>query len=88
VGEVLEPDAEQFQVSEEVEPIRLASGLTGTRIAYVGLFGDVQAPVEGEVTAVVSASGAGVIFDGWAPAGQLQFEIDEIDEMIERAEIA
>ena len=88
VNQVLEPDAEQFQVSEEVEPIRLASGLTGTRIAYVGLFGDVQAPVEGEVTAVVSPSGAGVIFDGWAPAGQLQFEIDEIDEMIERAEIA
>lgn len=88
MDEVLEPDAEQFQVSEEVEPIRLASGLTGTRIAYVGLFGDVQAPVEGEVTAVVSPSGAGVIFDGWAPAGQLQFEIDEIDEMIERTEIA
>jgi hypothetical protein len=88
MDEVLEPDAEQFQVSEEVEPIRLASGLTGTRIAYVGLFGDVQAPVEGEVTAVVSPSGAGVIFNGWAPAGQLQFEIDEIDEMIERAEIA
>jgi hypothetical protein len=88
VDEVLEPGAEQFQVSEEVEPIRLASGLTGSRIAYVGLFGDVQAPVEGEVTAVVSPSGAGVIFNGWAPAGQLQFEIDEIDEMIERAEIA
>jgi hypothetical protein len=86
--EVLEPDAEQFQVSEEVEPVRLSSGLTGTRIAYVGLFGDVQAPIEGEVTAVVSPSGAGVIFDGWAPAGQLQFEIDEIDEMIERAVIA
>ena len=88
VDEVLEPDAEQFQVSEEVEPVRLASGLTGTRIAYVGFFGDVQAPIEGEVTAVVSPSGAGVIFDGWAPAGQLQFEIDEIDEMIDRAEIA
>jgi len=88
VGEVLEPDAEQLQVSEEAESIRLASGLTGTRIAYVGLFGDVQAPVEGEVTAVVSPSGTGVIFDGWAPAGQLQFEIDEIDEMIEGAEIA
>jgi hypothetical protein len=88
MDEVLEPDAEQFQVSEEVEPVRLSSGLTGTRIAYVGLFGDVQAPIEGEVTAVVSPSGAGVIFDGWAPAGQLQFEIDEIDEMIERAEMA
>jgi hypothetical protein len=88
VDEVLAPDAEQFQVSEEVEPVRLASGLTGTRIAYVGLFGDVQAPIEGEVTAVVSPSGVGVIFDGWAPAGQLQFEVDEIDTMIERAEIA
>ena len=88
IDQVLEPDAEQFQVSEEVEPVRLASGFTGTRIAYVGLFGDVQAPIEGEVTAVVSPSGAGVIFNGWAPAGQLQFEIDEIDEMIERAVIA
>jgi len=88
IDQVLEPDAEQCQVSEEVEPVRLTSGLTGTRIAYVGLFGDVQAPIEGEVTAVVSPSGAGVIFNGWAPAGQLQFEIDEIDEMIERAVIA
>jgi hypothetical protein len=88
VDDVLEPDAEQFRVSEEVEPVRLASGLIGSRIAYVGLFGDVQAPIEGEVTAVVSPSGEGVIFDGWAPAGQLQFEIDEIDAMIERAEIA
>ncbi|HET9250185.1 MAG TPA: hypothetical protein VFP13_09660 [Actinomycetota bacterium] len=88
VENILEPDAEQFQVSEEVELVPLASGLTGSRIAYVGLFGDVQAPIEGEVTAVVSPSGEGVIFDGWAPAGQLQFEIDEIDEMIERAEIA
>jgi len=88
VENILEPDAEQFRVSEEIEPVVLASGLAGSRIAYVGLFGDVQAPIEGEVTAVVSPSGEGVIFDGWAPAGQLQFEIDEIDAMIDRAEIA
>lgn len=88
VENILESDAEQFRVSEEVEPVRLASGLTGSRIAYVGLFGDVQAPIEGEVTTVVSPSGEGVIFDGWAPAGQLQFEIDEIDAMVEHAEIA
>ena len=87
VSDILEPGAEQFRVSEEIEPVRLASGLTGARIAYVGLFGDVQAPIEGEVTAVVSPSGVGVVFDGWAPAGQLQFEIDEIDRMIEDAEI-
>ena len=88
VDDILEPDAEQFRVSEEIEPVRFPSGLTGSRIAYVGLFGDVQAPIEGEVTAVVSPSGEGVLFDGWGPAGQLQFEIDEIDAMIERAEIA
>ncbi len=88
VNELLEPGAEQFRVSEEVQPVRLASGLTGARIAYVGLFGDVQASIEGQVTAVVSPSGVGVVFDGWAPAGQLQFEIDEIDQMIRHAEIA
>jgi hypothetical protein len=88
VDNILEPDAEQFRVAEAVETVRLASGLTGSRIAYVGTFGDVQAPIEGEVTAVVSPTGQGVIFNGWAPAGQLQFEIDEIDAMIERAEIA
>ena len=88
VENILEPEAEQFRVSEAVEPVRLASGLTGSRIAYVGLFGDVQAPIEGEVTAVVSPTGQGVIFNGGAPTGQLQFEIDEIEAMIERAEIA
>ncbi|MCI0632691.1 MAG: hypothetical protein L0206_02055 [Actinobacteria bacterium] len=84
---VLEPDAEQLQVSERLERVDLGSGLTGSRIAYVGLFGDVQASIEGEVTAVVSPSGTGVLFDGWAPSGQLRFSLDEIDEMIRTAEI-
>lgn len=88
VEEVLEPGAEQFRLSEDAEPVRLASGLTGSRIAYVGLFGDVQAPIEGEVTALVSPSGVGVVFDGWAPAGQLQLGIDDIDTMIDQAEIS
>lgn len=87
VQQVLEPDAEQLQVSEQLEQVTLASGLSGSRIAYVGLFGDVQAPVEGEVTAVVSPSGTGVLFDGWSPAGQLQFALDEIDAMIASTEI-
>jgi hypothetical protein len=87
VDGVLAPDAEQLRVSE-VEPVRLASGLSGSRIAYVGLFGDVHTPIEGEVTAVLSPSGTGVAFDGWAPAGQLQYVSGEIDAMIEAAEIA
>lgn len=88
VQKVVEPDAEQFRVSETVEQVRLDNGLTGARIAYVGLFGDVQAPIEGEVTAVVSATGSGVIFDGWAPSGQLQFAIDDVHTMVRGAEIS
>ena len=84
----LGPAARQFHVSGEFERVTLPPGLTGSRIAYVGRFGDVGASIEGEVTAVVSPSGRGVAFDGWAPAGQLEFGLDEVDTMIENAEIA
>ena len=87
VENVLEPGAEQFRVSETVEGVVLDSGQVGARITYVGLFGDVQAPIEGEVTAVVTPDGLGVIFDGWVPSGQLQFAIDDIRTMIRRAEV-
>lgn len=88
VQEVLEPDAQQLEVSETVETVTLEGGLTGSRIAYVGTFGDVQVPIEGEVTAVVSPSGVGVVFDGWAPSGQLRFAIDDIRTMVRTAEVA
>lgn len=88
VDNVLAPQAEQLRVSEEVEPVRLANGITGSRIAYVGVFGDVQTPVEGEITTVVSPLGTGVVFDGWAPNGQVQLALDDIHTMIETAEIA
>jgi hypothetical protein len=88
VDNVLAPQAEQLRLSEEVEPVRLANGLTGSRIAYVGLFGDVQTPVEGEITTAVSPLGTGVVFDGWAPTGQLQLVLDDLHAMIETAEIA
>lgn len=87
VEAVLEPGAGQLSVSEP-EPAALESGLRGSRISFVGLFGDVQAPVEGQVTAVTSPSGAGVVFSGWAPSGLLRFALDDIETMIARAEIA
>ena len=87
VENILEPEAEQLRVSETVEQVTLDDGSSGARIAYVGLFGDVQAPIEGEVTAVVSPTGTGVIFDGWAPSGQLQYAIDDIHTMVQGAEI-
>jgi hypothetical protein len=88
VEDILEPEAEQFRLSETVEEVVLDTGQVGARITYVGLFGDVQAPIEGEVTAVVTPDGLGVIFDGWAPSGQAPFAIEDIHTMVRRAEIA
>jgi len=83
----LESQAEQLSVSH-VETVELASGLRGVRVSYVGTFRDVPVPIEGEVTAVVSTSGVGVIFDGWAPSGQLRSVRGDVRTMIETAEVA
>jgi hypothetical protein len=83
----LEPQAQQLSVSRP-EQVRLASGLTGLRVSYVGTFGGVGTPIEGEVTAAVSSSGDGVIFDGWAPSGSLGAVLDDIEAMVDGAEVA
>jgi hypothetical protein len=57
------------------------------RVAYIGLFRGVQFQIEGQVTAVVSASGRGVVFDGWAPAGLLQYVTGDLQTMIDTAVI-
>ena len=87
VREVLEPEARQLSVSREVEPVRLEGGLPGVRLTYVGLFGKAQAPIEGEVTAFVSPSGDGAVFDAWGPEGVLRYVVDDVRTMIERAVI-
>jgi hypothetical protein len=83
----LEPQAHQLSVSRP-EPVRLSSGLTGLRVSYVGTFGGVATPIEGEVTAAVSSSANGVIFDGWAPSGLLGSVLDDIQAMVDDAEVA
>jgi hypothetical protein len=88
VERVLGPEARQLSVSREAERMILESGLPGVRIAYVGLFGKAQAPIEGEVTAVVSPSGVGAVFDAWGPEGVLRYAVDDVRTMIERAVIA
>ncbi|HYX79018.1 MAG TPA: hypothetical protein VE976_00245 [Actinomycetota bacterium] len=87
VDQVLRPGARRLSVSSSVEPVRLASGLTGIRFGYVGTFGRAQVQIEGEVTAVVSPNGVGVVFDGWAPAGLLQYVLDDIRTMVDTARI-
>jgi hypothetical protein len=88
VAQVLEPNAERLSVSHEVEAVRLRSGLTGVRVRYVGTFGRSQVPVEGEVTAVVSPSGVGAVFDAWAPPGLLPYVLPDLRTMIDRAEVS
>jgi len=88
VTAVLEPEADQLSVSREAESVTLASGLTGVRVAYVGQFGKAAVPIEGEVTAVVSPSGVGVVFDGWSPEGGLRYVVEDVRSMIETAEVA
>jgi hypothetical protein len=83
----LEPQAEQLSVSG-AETVRLASGLIGARVSYVGTFREVQVPIEGEVTAVVSRSGVGAVFDGWAPSGMLRSVQGDVRAMVETAEVA
>jgi hypothetical protein len=85
VREVLRPQLARLSVSSRTDQIRLASGLSGVRFTYVGVTADTGASVEGEVTAVVTPAGHGVVFDGWAPAGLLPFVISDIETMVDRA---
>jgi len=84
VHRILEPQADRLSVGG-LEAVRLGSGRVGVRFSYVGLFGNGQAAIEGQVTAVVGSSGAGAVFDGWAPQGVLQYVLDDIDAMISAA---
>lgn len=88
VDSVLRPEADRLSVSSETGPVRLASGLEGVRIAYVGRFGRSQAPIEGEVTAVVSPSGVGVVFNVWGPTGVLRYIAEDARAMMDAAEVA
>jgi hypothetical protein len=88
VQQALRPQASRLSVSSTIERVRLDSGLVGVRFGYVGTFGEKsQAQVEGEVTAVVSPDGVGVVFDGWSSAGLLAYVIDDVRTMVATAEI-
>ena len=88
VQRVFEPAAERLSVSPRAQEVRLASGLEGARVAYVGLFGKALVPIEGEVTAVVSPSGTGVVFDAWGAEGVLRYVLEDVRAMIDTAEVA
>lgn len=86
VEQVLRPQADRLEVSQSVQVVGVGNR-SGVRVAYIGVFRGVQFQIEGEVTAVVSSSGGGVVFDGWAPAGFLQYVTGDLDTMIDEAMI-
>jgi hypothetical protein len=77
----------QLSVSSTLEPIRLRSGQTGVRFAYIGVAADSGTSVEGEVTVLVTPSGHGIVFNGWAPAGLLSFVRSDVRTMVAEAEV-
>ena len=86
--DVLANQLQRLTVSSELERITLPSGLLAARFAYIGTSPESGAAIEGAVTVVaIASSGDGVVFDGWAPEGQLRLVSDEIEGMIRSAEV-
>jgi len=77
----------QLSVSSTLEPIRLRSGQVGVRFTYIGVAADSGTSVEGEVTVLVTPSGHGIVFNGWAPAGLLSFVRSDVRTMVAEAEV-
>ncbi len=75
----------RVRVSDRLERVELAGGVVAVRFQYLGVLGGSGTSVEGQVTAAVTASGDGVVFDGRAPQGLLPFVRGDLDAMIARA---
>ena len=86
-GEVLTSQLERLSVADRVERITLPTGLEAVRFGYIGSQPQTGAALEGSVTAVVAPSGNAAVFDGWASQGQLELISEELDVMIERADV-
>jgi hypothetical protein len=86
--ESVEPQAPHLEVSRTIEQVRLNSGLTGVRVGYLAASTSSATQIEGEVTAVVSPTGKGAVFNAWAPAALFPFEKGDVDHMIATAEVS
>ena len=72
-----------LSISKRPRPV-LVAGRPGERFDYVGV-NDAGAPIEGEVTVLVTVGGDGVVFDGWAGEGLLSFVEGDIHTMEDEA---
>jgi len=85
VRDVLEPEAEQLEVSEEITRVTLPWG-EGARVTYAGLFGNQGSRIEGEITGVVAPEGFGTVFDAWGPEGLFGYVLSDTEAMITTSE--
>ena len=86
--EVVHPQSSQLEVSRTIERVRLDSGLTGLRVGYLAASTSSAIQIEGEVTAIVSPTGKGAVFNAWAPRVLFPFEKGDADHMIATAEVS
>lgn len=86
-AEVLARQLERLSVSTRVEHVVLPNGREAVQFGYIGSEPQTGAAIEGSVTVVVSPSGNGAVFDGWAFQGQLQLIGGELGAMIDGAEV-
>jgi hypothetical protein len=85
----LRPASDNLMVSA-AEPLLLGQGsLLGARVAYRGDFDGLgrDGALVGEVTAVVSPLGTGVVFDARALPDIYDYERDDVRAMIERTQV-
>jgi hypothetical protein len=78
---------ERVRVSDRLERVALAGGVPAVRFEYIGVLESSGASIEGQVTAAVTGDGNGVVFDGWAPQGLLPFVREDIQTMVEHAQV-
>ena len=85
--ELLGESLEQLSVSDRLTSVALAGGAVGQRFTFVGIDADSGGAVEGEVTAVVTPEGQGVVFLGLAPEGLLAFIDGDLHTMVAAAAV-
>ena len=80
--ELLAESLERLSVSDRLTAVSLDGGAPGQRFTFVGIDVESGGAVEGEVTAVVSPEGQGVVFVGLAPEGLLAFVDGDLHTMV------
>jgi hypothetical protein len=87
VDEVLRQDSTQLSVGEPEPAEGVPAGFRGFRVGYLGRFVDVVAPLEGEVIALVTDDGRGLVLDVWTGQGELRLLRDDLDFMLGSLEV-